>query len=413
MSTFDQIYSLINWKDYPSTDTAIDEINLNKMDAMIKALADGLYTESREKLVASETTEWISNIQYSDGIFTVSRVDGTSFTIPTNIEKIAVAIGYDPITQELILYKDADKTQELGRVDLSALITEFEFEDSDTIGFTVAGGKVNAIVKQHSITDNEMETEYLANVQLAKDTAVESATTSKSWAVGGTGTREGEDTNNAKYWCDQARQGGGGGGTSDYTDLTNKPQINSVELNGNKSAEDLDLEKKFWQGTKAEYEAQKDSIEVGTKVIITDDFKADESGTYSLDEVVVGTWYNGKPIYRKVIVEESTNYTDTASSRRSFIFNSKLENVAEIIDRKGHYDIISGAYWQGASFPFNSTPIGAPSSGVTYLYVMTADSSYLNTSTHEFIVSIVTNAKNPNATKVSVTMVVEYTKTTD
>ena len=27
---------------------------------------------------------------------------------------------------------------------------------------------------------------------------------SKSWAVGGTGVREGEDTNNAKYWAEQA-----------------------------------------------------------------------------------------------------------------------------------------------------------------------------------------------------------------
>lgn len=34
---------------------------------------------------------------------------------------------------------------------------------------------------------------------------------------------------------------GGSGGTSDYTDLENKPQINSVELDGNKTIEDLDL----------------------------------------------------------------------------------------------------------------------------------------------------------------------------
>lgn len=31
----------------------------------------------------------------------------------------------------------------------------------------------------------------------------------------------------------------GGGGTSDYTQLTNKPQINSVELTGNKSLSDI------------------------------------------------------------------------------------------------------------------------------------------------------------------------------
>ena len=36
---------------------------------------------------------------------------------------------------------------------------------------------------------------------------------------------------------------GGGGSTGDYTDLTNKPSIESVELIGNKSAEDLGLAK--------------------------------------------------------------------------------------------------------------------------------------------------------------------------
>lgn len=36
--------------------------------------------------------------------------------------------------------------------------------------------------------------------------------------------------------------GGGGGGTSDYPDLTNKPKINNVELNGNKSLNDLGIQ---------------------------------------------------------------------------------------------------------------------------------------------------------------------------
>ncbi len=34
-------------------------------------------------------------------------------------------------------------------------------------------------------------------------------------------------------------QSGGGGGTDDYTDLSNKPQINSITLTGNKSLSDI------------------------------------------------------------------------------------------------------------------------------------------------------------------------------
>lgn len=39
------------------------------------------------------------------------------------------------------------------------------------------------------------------------------AQTAQSWAVGGTGSREGEDTNNAKYWAEQAEQAAQGGGS--------------------------------------------------------------------------------------------------------------------------------------------------------------------------------------------------------
>lgn len=44
--------------------------------------------------------------------------------------------------------------------------------------------------------------------------AAAAAIAATSWAVGGTGTRAGEDTNNAKYWAEQASQAAGGGVTS-------------------------------------------------------------------------------------------------------------------------------------------------------------------------------------------------------
>ncbi len=43
------------------------------------------------------------------------------------------------------------------------------------------------------------------------DDATESSTLSKSWAVGGTGKREDEDVNNAKYWASVAGAAAGGG----------------------------------------------------------------------------------------------------------------------------------------------------------------------------------------------------------
>ena len=41
--------------------------------------------------------------------------------------------------------------------------------------------------------------------------AEQSKSLSQSWAVGGTGQRPGENTNNAKYWSDRAKDAAGGG----------------------------------------------------------------------------------------------------------------------------------------------------------------------------------------------------------
>lgn len=63
-----------------------------------------------------------------------------------------------------------------------------------------------------------------------------------------------------------ATGGGGEGGTTDYTQLTNKPQINNVELSGNKTLDELGIQAKgnyaisttglkLWTGTQTEYDA--------------------------------------------------------------------------------------------------------------------------------------------------------------
>lgn len=59
----------------------------------------------------------------------------------------------------------------------------------------------------------DAEESAAAAAQSATQVAANSKT-AESWAVGGTGTREGEDSNNAKYWCESAQAIAGGGVTS-------------------------------------------------------------------------------------------------------------------------------------------------------------------------------------------------------
>ena len=56
------------------------------------------------------------------------------------------------------------------------------------------------------------------------------------------------------------------GGTTDYTALSNKPQINSIELNGNKSLDDLGIQTKGEYALKSELANKADTSAIPTKV---------------------------------------------------------------------------------------------------------------------------------------------------
>lgn len=59
-----------------------------------------------------------------------------------------------------------------------------------------------------TLTPEEVDAAFknMANLENGIAAANSAAKLSQSWAVGGTGTREGEDTNNAQYWAQQAQK---------------------------------------------------------------------------------------------------------------------------------------------------------------------------------------------------------------
>lgn len=205
-------YTRIDWENEPSTNTPINETNLNKMDSALDELDNRVIAQDTSKADKTEVSTLIANVEFdeSTGIITVTRKNGSVITIDTKMEKIAVNFDYDPVTQQIILTL-VDGTKQY--IDLSALITQYEFLDSDTITFVVqADGSIKAEVLDGSITENKLQSNYMAQIKVetAKsetymNNASSSATQAKSYAVGGTGTREGEDTDNAKYYYHQAK----------------------------------------------------------------------------------------------------------------------------------------------------------------------------------------------------------------
>lgn len=91
---------------------------------------------------------------------------------------------------------------------VSAVRTEMQgYVDSASSSETNAHtSEVNAAASEANAKDSETKAKSSEdNAALSEASAADSATLSESWAVGGTNTREGEDTNNSKYYADQAQ----------------------------------------------------------------------------------------------------------------------------------------------------------------------------------------------------------------
>ena len=332
-------HSAINWENYPSDETPLNESNLNKMDAAIGVIDDRVITLDTTKATKAEVATLVADVTFeeSTGIITITKKNGSKITIDTQMEKIAINFVYNPTTQQIILTL-IDGTKQY--IDLSALITQYEFLDSDTVAFYIdKDGKVSATVKEGSIEEKHLEPNYLAKikVEVAKaessqqaaamseinakasenaakasetaaktsetnakasetaaaksataaatsetnakasetsasqsaatatseaasasqsastatdkatiatqkateiigkaESAAESATKAQSYAVGGTGSREGEDSDNAKYYYQQAKdisEGLNGGlqphGTVAFADLPALADVNA------------------------------------------------------------------------------------------------------------------------------------------------------------------------------------------
>ena len=209
----------------------------------------------------------------ADGKLKITTKGGTSTTIDTDLEKIPASfelIESDGKTYLRITNQDGSYTQ----TDVTSLLNVYTFSDSDTIDFTESPKyAVTAIVKPNSITIDHLslaavstlegyvtaaagsataaagsasaaETSassadtfqkaakgYSESAATSKDAAASSAASvgnaatsanqkateannsailAQSYAKGGTGTREGEDADNAKYYMEQAKKVAGG-----------------------------------------------------------------------------------------------------------------------------------------------------------------------------------------------------------
>jgi hypothetical protein len=209
-----KVYTRIYWENEPSSDTPLSETELNKMDYALDEVDNRLIEQDATKLSKVDASSDIVNwtMDEETGVITITRRNGEKIIFDLNIEKIPVSFS---LSDDGIITMITDDGTTF-TANIGAMIPILTFNDSDEIAVSVSGTGVNKTysfsIKDNSITEDKLQPNFLADIKvqsasasLSASNADTSAKQAQSYAVGGTGTRDNENTDNAKYYKEQAQ----------------------------------------------------------------------------------------------------------------------------------------------------------------------------------------------------------------
>lgn len=236
----------------------IEDLNLpdsNTVYLQLLAIAASLITKADKNTIDVMNSTNFSDVQFNSdtGVFTFTRNNGETVEFDTALEKVPASMSLiDEGNNTYLVITNLDGSTT--KTDVTKLLNIYEFIDSDTIKATVNGYDVSLSVRPNSITSEmldsailpDLETlvnttkSYMASAEVSANTAKENADKSiiaksdaetaansanealdivntavqetednailaKSYTKGGTGIRDGENTDNAKYYYENAK----------------------------------------------------------------------------------------------------------------------------------------------------------------------------------------------------------------
>ena len=235
------------------------QLIMNKYNELIDLLiASGLdtvaddflnrYTKTEtDSLVETETCTLVADIgvDLATGVITVTKKDGSKTTIDTALEKVPSTFEFVEDTENDRFYlkvTNVDGTS--SQTEVTNLMNQYTFSEGDIVSFVISKSgtttTVTANIKNGSIGLAQLSTEVkqyyeeikssvsadraaveadkavvldasqtvTSNTTLVlsyKEAAEENALLSKSYAIGNTGIRAGEDTDNSMYYSNEAK----------------------------------------------------------------------------------------------------------------------------------------------------------------------------------------------------------------
>lgn len=207
-----KVYSRINWENYPSENTAVNESNLNKMDSALNEIDTRVVehdtTKANVALLNNLIDDW--HIDETTGVITIHKVSGEQIIFDLNIEKVPVGFS---MTENGILIMTTDDGTEF-TANIGSMIPVLTFNDSDQIAVSVSGEGVNKTytftIKTGSITEDKLQPNFLSDVTLQAGNAEISARAASQYAQ------------KAKEYADEAKGSAELANTDGIVDIMNQ-----------------------------------------------------------------------------------------------------------------------------------------------------------------------------------------------
>lgn len=182
--SYSKCYTRVNWENEPSVNTALNETNLNVMDSAINTLDD------RTVALDSRMT-------------TIEGMEPTFVGYMTRAETAATSAEASDVSAES--YAKGGTSSRTGEDTDNAKYYSQQSSASATSAETSAeDSEAWAVGTRNGTAVGSTDETYHNNAKYYSDYAVSYSETSESYAKGGTGTRTGEDTDNALYYKNTA-----------------------------------------------------------------------------------------------------------------------------------------------------------------------------------------------------------------
>lgn len=186
-----KLYTRIEWENFPSEKSPLNEANLNRMDLALDNMDNRVIEMDSTKVNVEVANTLIKNwtMDEATGVITVEKLNGEKIIFDLNTEKIPVAF---KLSEDGILTMTTDDGTQF-TANIGAMIPILTFEDSDTIVVSVEGTGVNKTysfsIKAGSVTEDKLQPNFLADVktevakaQASQESAAQSASDASSAA---------------------------------------------------------------------------------------------------------------------------------------------------------------------------------------------------------------------------------------